>query len=594
MFKKLKVLFLSILIMLGLASCIEVQSTTKYSFKDITNYEISEIYKVSISQDSMISSIENFDGDYEKILDVEYILSDISYNETRKIINEYKFRLLIDLNPNDTSNLDIDFYIYNYKLYYFTDEALYESKDKVNYDDFDANNEEVETINLFVELDYGRHIKDKVTTLLDYSLIWFNIKEYGIDTLVAGDELIIKYTGEYLCEDSYPGHVIDRLIQIQSIEVIEADIVEFKVLATPGSEKLELVPVDSKYDRYVLTDSNNEGYVASKDGSFKEYSQYSNGTTIYASLPKTTGSIRVDGLYDYNPRSDKILETGQFEVSIIDESNCIIDDLSSDAGMYTPGMLLEFHSHPLTDVDLAMYVNNEFYGIQVYGDHMWNYTFVMPSYDVVIEFKISSGYSDVGNVLNIPNLSVNDIVKVRYERGYIGVAPGSLTDIAYSTDFEDKNMLLSLLEMPVYEDNTNHWQVTGGGYTLYTIFTKEGRYDIEITNDYILINQKHYRFLGQYIFFEYPSLEAHSYVTYQDTYEVFTMDDVKIGDFNGLSEYEFIKYPYDTIFENEALGYLETEIGRLYILSENIFYFKDKNTYTYFLVVGEKNFANFF
>ena len=32
-------------------------------------------------------------------------------------------------------------------------------------------------------------------------------------------------------------------------------------------------------------------------------------------------------------------------------------------------------------------------------------------------------------------------------------------------------MVLSLLEMLVYEDVTSNWQVTGGGYTLYSIIT---------------------------------------------------------------------------------------------------------------------------
>lgn len=180
------------------------------------------------------------------------------------------------------------------------------------------------------------------------------------------------------------------------------------------------------------------------------------------------------------------------------------------------------------------------------------------------------------------------------EREYIGVAPGSLTDISYSTDMEDRSSVLSLLEMTVYEDLSDNWQVCGGGYTLYTIFTINESYDIEITNDYISINQRHYKFLGEYISFEYPKSQAHSYITYLDDFDAYTMDDVKIGNFTGLSEFEFIDYPYDTLPENENLGYLETEIGRLYILADNIFYIKDGNTHTYFLVTGEKTFRDIF
>ena len=39
-------------------------------------------------------------------------------------------------------------------------------------------------------------------------------------------------------------------------------------------------------------------------------------------MPKTTGSIRVDGLYDYNPR-EKVISTGQYELSIIDKETIL-------------------------------------------------------------------------------------------------------------------------------------------------------------------------------------------------------------------------------------------------------------------------------
>lgn len=239
-----------------------------------------------------------------------------------------------------------------------------------------------------VTLDYGFHIENELTTLLNGNLIWFNPKDYGIDNLVAGDELVIKYTGDYIVQETYPGSVDTRNMEIKSIELIKAEIAEFKLLIRPGNSELELKPVDSKYNQFALY--NNEGYVVSQDGSFKKYSEYPYDTTIWATLPRTTGSIRVDGLYDYNPR-EEVAETGQFNVTISDKHNFIIDELSSDSGRYTPGKILEFYSYPIMDVDLAMYVNDEFYSIQdtiIVDDHyMWKYTFVMTPYDVIIKFK---------------------------------------------------------------------------------------------------------------------------------------------------------------------------------------------------------------
>ena len=284
------------------------------------------------------------------------------------------------------------------------------------------------------------------------------------------------------------------------------------------------------------------------------------------------------------------------DVTITGEIDSLIENVS---GVYTAGTTLEIYSHPLMDVDLAMYVNGEFYQIQdtikVDGEYRWRYSLVLPFEDIVIEFKtVGIEYNDVKTILNIPNLTLDDIVEVRYEHGYIGVAPGSLTNISYSTDMEDRSSVLSLLEMTVYKENGNKWQVTGGFYVQYSIFTNNERYDIEISNDYISVNQKHYKFIGEYISFEYPKSQAHSYITYLDDFDAYTMDDVKIGNFIGLSEIEFIDYPYDTLPENENLGYLETEIGRLYILAEDIFYIKDGNTHTYFLATGEKTFRDIF
>lgn len=521
MFKKLRSLFLLILVIFGLASCGQIEPTTKYTFKDITNQEINDVSRVLINNGPMTSAQFSFEGDYEKILDVDYVLSDMPYNEIRKICEEYRFWLHLEF---DNTNEGINFYVLDYKLYYFNNETLYESLNKVNYNDFVTSVppiEEVHTTNVSVMYDYGMHISGELTTLLDGNFIWFDPSDYGIDKLIAGDELVIEYIGEFICTESYPGSVNAELMHIQSIEVIEADIVEFIISAVPGSDQLDLVPVDHKYNNYNLS---NNGYVVSQDETFKKYDEYPENTILYASMPKTTGSIRVDGLYDYNPRA-KIIPTGQYELSIIDKGNDIIDELSSDEGMYTPGTKLEFYSHPIMDVDLAMYVNDEFYKIQdtveIDGEYMWKYTFVMPGRDVVIEFKtISIEYTDVRNALNIPNISINDIVEVRKETGAIGVAPGSFTDISYSTDMEDKNMVLSLLEMSVYEDNTYSWQIDGGGYTCYSLVTDEDQYDIYISNGYIFIDDRHYKFVGDYISFEYPYLEAHGFVSYHETAEV--------------------------------------------------------------------------
>ena len=116
MFKKIKSLMLSTFMLFSLASCSSITNNTIYNFKDITNHEISDINQVLINAGYMASCQILFEGDYEKILDVDYILSNMKYNDAKNIKENYRYWL----NVNFTSNNDnVDFYAYKNKLYYF-------------------------------------------------------------------------------------------------------------------------------------------------------------------------------------------------------------------------------------------------------------------------------------------------------------------------------------------------------------------------------------------------------------------------------------------------------------------------------------------
>lgn len=298
MLKRIKKTTLGVFILLGLVSC----NQTNYSFKAITNKEIKDINRVTISYSPMMSAIYNLEGDYGKIFDIKYTLSNISYNDARNIIEDYKFHLFLDFNKNNANYSTLEFYVYKNKMYYFDkDNVLYESFKSVNYHNFNkVPIEGVKYLNLFVNLDYGIHIENKATLLLDWKFFWFDLSEYELETLVAGDELRIGYSGDYMCTEVYPGTVIKEEIAIHSIELIKAEICEFVVTRKDGSGEVELLPVDAKYSNYILLSS--EGNVVFKDGTFKKYSELPIGTKVYGSLPRTTGSVRVDGLYAYNPR----------------------------------------------------------------------------------------------------------------------------------------------------------------------------------------------------------------------------------------------------------------------------------------------------
>lgn len=199
----------------------------------------------------------------------------------------------------------------------------------------------------------------------------------------------------------------------------------------------------------------------------------------------------------------------------------------------------------------------------------------------------------------LKELEVEDIKKIKTITEYVGVAPGSFKDINSSID---NNVIRNILEKyywldttPIYGEDAMY--VPGGTNYITQFIMNDGTIkELEINNGVYYDNEGGF-FKLKYVpkFSENDEYESsYGFITYQDTFELYTLDGLRLGSFSGLSEYEFIKYPYDYIEDNEDLGYIETEFGRLYIHSENIFYMKENNIHTYYLVVGEKNFNDIF
>lgn len=382
MIKKLNYLLLIVLSLVFFVSCDQIEKT--YSFKDVTNYEMSEITKTNVID------LKNtkFENNYNDILDIKYIESSLSYNKAINITSNYEYKLLIEFNNNN-----LIFYVYNNKLYYFSDKVLYESLSNINTDDFKSTDEEeVKLISVIVLFNYTNNGSNEAKLLLDGNLLWFNPSDYGIDKLVAGDILKIKYTGKYEVIESFPGVVNKDEMHIKSIEIEKAEVFQFIVTKKDNSDELTITPIDPNLSAFRLIDANEEGYVISKDNTFKKFNQYEEGTIIYGTNPISFSSLSIIGLYDYNPREEN--PTGQYDVTINTNDITYINELSNKSGKYTPGMELEFYFYPLMDVDLGMYINGKFYKtqevIELDGKYVWKYSFIMPSEIVSIEFKVIS------------------------------------------------------------------------------------------------------------------------------------------------------------------------------------------------------------
>ncbi len=288
-----------------------------------------------------------------------------------------------------------------------------------------------------------------------------------------------------------------------------------------------------------------------------------------------------------------------FKLTIIDEDSSIYDKPAETSCESDTKIVM--HSRPIMDADLAMYINGEFHSIQntiiVNDETVWEYSFIMPERDTTIEFKTQAlEYFDVKTILGIPSLTREDILRIIYHTINLSSdpIPGSLRIVISSADYEDITSMLCFLDANVVEDRSNNWQEDAGSCKKYSICTIDKKYDFEIINGYITVNNKHYKLLGYGPGMSYGNITS-AFNTNLDSYEAYTLDGTKIGDFNGLSEFEFyeIDGPLTSV---DDYGYLETEFGRIYIHDSKTFYIKDGENYTYYKLAWEweKDFSDIF
>lgn len=287
---------------------------------------------------------------------------------------------------------------------------------------------------------------------------------------------------------------------------------------------------------------------------------------------------------------------GQYKLDIVDEENLVLDKSSFANSYFAEGDEITIYARPCTDVDLVMYINGEPHSKQkaVKRDegYIWEYSFQMPAHNIVVSFKVNTvEYYSVKSALNMPSVTKEEVKKVKKETGYIGVSPGNLTNLEYSDDLEDISKVLSVLEMDsAYKEFSD--LVSGGAYTTYTIYTEDDTYTIRISNGYIWNDKKAYIFLGQYPALEQATVKGHSFVTYIDSFQAYTLDNIKLGEYEGLSKLEFVDYNGDV--DDGERGYIKCEFGRLYICTDKIFYVDYRGSRAYYSLVGEWSFSDYF
>ena len=144
-----------------------------------------------------------------------------------------------------------------------------------------------------ITIDYGLHVSDRVTELFGGAIIPAEIREKAGTPLIAGDEVRVSFTGEWLEQETYPSTIVMKDVQIQSVEVTHLPIVECELAVIPGGG--EISPLPTSHD--ILLGNFLTPYLIHLDGSFNDWNAEPVGEKVYA--------VSQDGdvlaIYDYNP-----------------------------------------------------------------------------------------------------------------------------------------------------------------------------------------------------------------------------------------------------------------------------------------------------
>lgn len=143
-----------------------------------------------------------------------------------------------------------------------------------------------------ITIDYGLHVSDRVTELFGGAIIPAEIREKAGAPLIAGDEVRVSFTGEWLEQETYPSTIVMKDVQIQSVEVTHLPIVECVLAVIPGGG-ISLLP--TSHD--ILLGAFLTPYLIHLDGSFNDWNAEPVGKQVYA--VSQNGDILA--LYDYDP-----------------------------------------------------------------------------------------------------------------------------------------------------------------------------------------------------------------------------------------------------------------------------------------------------
>lgn len=201
-----------------------------------------------------------------------------------------------------------------------------------------------------------------------------------------------------------------------------------------------------------------------------------------------------------------IAPTETYKLTIIDEQDFIYDKPKQDE--IASGTKITLHANPIMDADLIMFIDGDYYAtqkdIETKKGYIWEYSFIMPTKDVTIEFSTDPFHIDkyyyFSDVFKwVKSLNEDTLKAIEVEDGYIGVNPNISPTIRYSEELEDIRYNIKVLnEEPLIKLDDNEI-IDGGSYRKIKYITFSGNeYILTISNGRILwesfSSYKYFRF----------------------------------------------------------------------------------------------------
>lgn len=313
--------------------------------------------------------------------------------------------------------------------------------------------------------DYGYHVADKATLLLDGCNVFFNPADYGITELLAGDVVTITYRGECYIQETYPGTVVTKDMKIIDVAQQKAKILELEVWQVPGGGYNVIYNGGS-----VGCDNT---YVINADGSFEELGEHHVNQTLYGTDFPLTPSFEIKALYSYNPRPNETPVT------------------PPDDHVHSLVCLEEVEPTCLSEGRVVIGCT---YGDYIYEERVLEKVECQLDEDgkcIWCEKKLSDFYTWIND------LTAEDIESMQIDDVTYGVAPGMrVNSRVKSRDAQDKeNIIAYLKDVELKAVSAEIAAIDGGGGEYLMIFyaNSEDVCGVAIHNGYFYINGIYYQ-----------------------------------------------------------------------------------------------------